>query len=228
MDKLGSKKYPIIITPEISTAKNPELKEKRRRIFVNEQYIKPNKAQNSSISSSPKKPLSFTINVISNPNLGKLDIKCALYLYDLLSFDPVGGLITTKKGLSPALLSTHLGEDDQLYTGFNEDCFPFVYISETKNLLDNLHDINIKCAEKELNDSLQKLHHFGYITVTDVSWENVQVRAKNIKIKTGDLHTDIILCKHVSIGEGMDTHDLSKRWLLNEETDVKNKTMLNY
>jgi hypothetical protein len=206
MDKLGSPKYPISLIPHTSTTTTIELEKKRTRVLLNEAHIKEIKVAGK----IPKKSdlLCYIKNVISNPHLTTLEVKCALYLKESIC-SVLGNLIMTRKARSTNYLNEKLGEDGELYIGTNPEDYLYLSSPDTFNLLDDLNRININCDEDELNEALSRLHGFSYITVTDICWDNVYKRHQRKKIDNKDAD---FLCKHISIHPDMDNNDLCELW----------------
>ncbi|MCG7566608.1 hypothetical protein MHM95_09925 [Pseudoalteromonas sp. CnMc7-15] len=156
-------------------------------------------------------PLSFVTNVISNPHLSVLEIKLALYLYDLFQFEmPEGGVFLLDKGLNADNVGKFVGTDDFLYHSFPSESQPMFDLGEAVHFQNVMKDLHLEYSEAEVRHAVLNLHNFSYITVTEIGWGNIQARAaRNI---TNLPKENRIYGLVIQLFPMMDEKDISSYW----------------
>lgn len=119
----------------------------------------------------------FLKNLISNPYLSDLDLKLAIYFYELSLSQVFGFLCIINPDLTIKKISRLIGDDCFLYYGFESDNYPFYCLSSSVHLKDVFGKLNIEYSPSLARAAILKLHNFSYITVTEIRWPNVHKRA---------------------------------------------------
>jgi predicted transposase YbfD/YdcC len=156
----------------------------------------------------------FMSNIISNPHLPVLCMRVAIALYLLL--DNVANnedvFITTSRKLN----YDEIGDDGFVYIGKSSEDF---LINEDSRLTQILNaDFNLDIPTKVLNKVLDTLHSFHYITVTDISPDNLHKNAKeqwnkeNKNKKTGKKKFRACV-KHIRLNSLLREISLIHKWL---------------
>ena len=118
---------------------------------------------------TPTKPIEnlFILNVLANPHLPVLAIRVAVALYYLLSERDEGDIfITTSRKLN----YDERGEDGFVYLNRDNEGW---LINEDNRLMELLfNQFGLEMTMKQLNNALNVLHQFNYITVTSITPEN--------------------------------------------------------
>ena len=153
----------------------------------------------------------FVFNLIYNPKLSKNDIGLGICLLQILSdptrdfvaqegtvFWTVEGEMTPDKYGQP-LVDEEGYEDPESegcvwveYNGLQSNCdYPYIH------LLKELKDRHLTMTTESMMSSLKKLHEFNYLTVTDLSSDNLREGAqqrssiRHIRLYTGMMEKQI-------------------------------------
>lgn len=217
--KLGSEEFPLKLTAHGGSeySKSSLINSgdfSTYRSNLNEKYIKLPHESGTYLNFYKLKqdsPLSFIINVISNPNLSALEIKLALYLYDLFQFEiPEGGVFLLDKGLSADNIGKFIGTNNFLYHSFPSESQPMFDLNSAVHFQGIMQDLHLEYSEAEVRQAILNLHNFSYITVTEIGWRNIQARAARNKTKIPDDHRVYGLV--ILLYPMMDEKDISSLW----------------
>lgn len=157
----------------------------------------------------------YSHNLISNPFLTPQQIKVGLALYYILFDNKFGEiLITSTRSLDVDKIG-YLGE---LVVKKGQQIKRFS-LSERDRLKDILeHDFNITINNQKLNESLNVLHQFAYITLTEITPDNLFSEDKQ---KWNKQHPDKPISetkfrayfKHLVLNPNMEKKRLISRWI---------------
>lgn len=229
--KIGTKRNPIVLIPEISTSIK-SLYESRLNLFnhttVKYQSIEQTLRSLSLYHEGGK----FLMNVITNPHLNFAETRVALFLYDYLA-GYSGGFFTVSERRKTIENFPILGSKDDFYS-----CFYHQQTSTDKHSKEDiislpdilLEHLNIVLSPARLTGIIRKLHGFSYITVTDVNFHNTIFGLATLREYVKSDLESIEYCrtltsgrsnlKHIRVSEYMDKVDISNKWIW-EKSEVK-------
>jgi predicted transposase YbfD/YdcC len=156
----------------------------------------------------------FMSNIISNPHLPVLCMRVAIALYLLLDYriNDSDVFITTSRKLN----YDKIGDDGFIYIGKGLEDY---LINEDSRLIHILNtDFNLNISTKVLNKILDTLHSFHYITVTDISPDNIHKNVKEQwdkenKTKESDKTKFRACVKHIRLNPLLREISLIHKWL---------------
>ncbi|UDM62955.1 hypothetical protein KIJ96_06855 [Pseudoalteromonas piscicida] len=218
--RLGSEEFPLKLTAHGGSdySKSSLINSgdfSTHRVNLSEKYMKLPHENGTFLNFYKLKqdnPNSFMMNVISNPHLSNLEVKIALYLYDLFQFEMTeGGVFLLDRGLSAENIGKFIGTDNFLYHSFPSDSQPMFDLDNALHFQDVMNCLHLEYLESEVRQAVLNLHNFSYITVTEVGWRNIQARAARSKTKIPN--NDRIYGLVVQLYPMMDEKDISGYWL---------------
>jgi hypothetical protein len=153
----------------------------------------------------------FSHNLISNPILTPQEIKLGLVLYYLLVGKKWGDIFIT------ASRTLNYDNLEELFVrkGKKLNMFRIDENSILKGVL--LNDFNTTINNQRLNEAITRLHQFGYITVTEVTPDNLYYKSRK---RWNTAYPDKIIgktnfrayLKHIVLNPNMEKKILVNRW----------------
>jgi hypothetical protein len=223
-NRFGTESNPIVLIPEVS---NPSLQ--HNDIYAAREHLLAFSKlgileQNITDVARRANEYRFVMNIISNPYLKPLEIKVALFFYEEHSFGYGDFFVVSDRETNKAKFS-ELGGKDFFYSR-NLRRYMDVDVhskSEITNLVSILSDkLNLNIPASRLIDCLQRLHGFGYITMTKINFYNSEYGIAELKnmIDNGVEHSECLaktssdsIVKHIRVSNYMGRCDLSNKWL---------------
>jgi hypothetical protein len=154
----------------------------------------------------------FNFNLISNPYLSGLALRVGMWLYiHILPYD--FDALVDLTGKRPRVWSS-IGVDGGIdFKSSAKKLAEYVETSEAIPLMLELTKDQICKTKKDLLDALFELHHFQYITATEVSFRNSveghKIFGEYDYTKPFDPETNFIF---VQLNSRLTTHDYSGKW----------------
>ena len=232
-NRFGTQSNPIVLLPEVSNPSIPhnDIYSTREHLlaFSKLGILK----QNITDVARRANEYRFIMNIISNPHLKPLEIKVALFLYEEYSFGQGDFFVVSEREANKAKFSELGGKDYFYFRNLKKYMDIEMHSkSEISNLVSILSEkLNLKIPASRLIDCLQRLHGFGYITMTKINYYNSEHGIAELKnmIDTGVDHSECraktsadSIVKHIRISSYMGRCDLSNKWLIKAKT--KNKS----
>ena len=215
--KLGAERIPLKLTPHgnggYSKYQGDQMDFSSQRKNLIDEYVNlPHEGGTYLNFYKIKKevPGSFVKNVITNPHLGSLEIRLAIYLYTYCQTNPEGNVFFLSDQLNVDDLCKDISEDGLLYYGFPSDTQSFFVLDFAIYISKVFQDLNFEYDECLARQAILKLHNFSYITVTEVCWRNTPVRAiRSFQKSVTDKNFNAII---IQIYPMMDKRDISQYW----------------
>lgn len=222
--KVGTKRNPVVLTPEISTS-NKSLYESRVKLieYTSVKYLSNEQTLRSlNLYSEGGK---FLMNVITNPHFNFAETRIVLFLYDYLK-GYTGGFFTVSERRKTIGNFPTLGSKDSFYS-----CFYHRQTTTEEHSKDDIislpdvlfEHLNIVLSPPRLTGIIRKLHSFSYITVTDVNFHNTIFGLATLREYVKSELESVEYCrsltsgrsnlKHIRISEYMDKVDISNKWI---------------
>lgn len=153
-----------------------------------------------------------TLNFISNPHLSSTAIRVGIWLFiyaldvnDEILIDLTGSRVKNWKSI---------GDEGLLcFSSSYKTRAKYAETAEALPLLTKLKKDQICTTKEQLYDALFELHHFQYITVTDVSYKNSRVGRQEEQNEQGNSLIDPeSKFAFIQLNMRLTTHNFSGKW----------------
>jgi hypothetical protein len=201
---LGTAEFPIVLQPHFQSDVANKYYWPRELIKgtqVNQKY--------EAIEKDTEVSFSFTNNVIKNSFLNAFEIRLALYFYQKQILDD-GVLYLIGSSYTKNSLKKVIGDDDLLH--ITDSSVQYMLLDEVVELMTDLKVSNILESTDDVVIAIERLIGFGYLTVTEICWDNVLTRASRnvLKKKVNEKDIKTVYAHNIRILPIMDNRRVYK------------------
>lgn len=205
--KLATYENPTIVVPE--STNRPLLRKALKKTFLNK-MLSQDKAIDIDFSKRTSRNFDFfQVNVLFNKHLTVADVKLAIYFHNIFhtvddKIDFRGLVFIVRPYKADIDLARGYGELGGIYIKDNYHSKEPAYYDELQDFYSLIHaSKNLIGSESptELNKTIQRLHDYGYITVTDITPENQAIPIPGKSDKPGVIRR--VRLKHIRLCKWM-------------------------